>query len=71
MQVVQCSQGEVPIHQLFGKQAQALVSKLNIEGQHRLVPLLLPSSLVSLSLECLPVLHCVWQQMRTGSGPGR
>ncbi|KAL4855709.1 COBW domain-containing protein [Chlorella vulgaris] len=33
--VVQCSQGEVPIHQLFGKQAQALVSKLNIEGQHR------------------------------------
>lgn len=34
-QVVRCSQGEVPIHKLFGKEAQALVSKLNIEAQHR------------------------------------
>ena len=37
LQVVSCSQGAVNIKQLFGEQAQALVSKLNIEGQHRWV----------------------------------
>ena len=34
-QVVACTHGEVPVQQLFGSGAQALVSKLNIEGQHR------------------------------------
>lgn len=34
-QVKQCSQGAVPIQELFGRGAQGLVSKLNIEGQHR------------------------------------
>ena len=35
VQVVSCSQGQVPIQRLFGAEAQAVVSRLNIEGQHR------------------------------------
>ncbi|KAL4424848.1 hypothetical protein ABPG77_011098 [Micractinium sp. CCAP 211/92] len=34
-QVVSCAHGQVPVQKLFGSEAQGLVSKLNIEGQHR------------------------------------
>ena len=34
-QVTPVTQGAIPIDKVFGKEAQALISKLNIEGQHR------------------------------------
>jgi len=33
--VIACQHGAVPVDQVCGPQARALVSSLNIEGQHR------------------------------------
>lgn len=34
-QVMCCKYGEIPIDQVFGREARALMSMLNVEGQHR------------------------------------
>ncbi|KAG2488742.1 hypothetical protein HYH03_012740 [Edaphochlamys debaryana] len=34
-QVIQCTQGQIPIDRVFGSAVHSVVAKLNIEGQHR------------------------------------